>query len=238
MFWSKFFKKLYLSRRYLLRNRKYRRYEPRSVVFRPKIKFVRERRIFAKGSRGPVKKRSTVVMRNLILNITSSPLQNLPPLSTFLGLYGINVQKFCDDFNSYIKKYFFEHVPITVFLQITKDLNFTFKVFGFRFGFLLQSLDIRNIKIIYNYTFLCKRSFFSNYLIDFFSVKDNQEIEYKDYTLLDFWLLLLFFKFTLFFDSFYLKNSTLYFESFFRTVSSNLNSYQNLYLLKSYKYKS
>ncbi|WP_345892774.1 adenine phosphoribosyltransferase [Flavobacterium croceum] len=62
-----------------------------------------------------------------------------------LGLYGINVQKFCDDYNKFIKQFLYEHIPIKLRLFITKDLNFSFEVHNIRYTVLLQSLENKKI---------------------------------------------------------------------------------------------
>jgi hypothetical protein len=200
----------------------------KGVKFVTKVKFVREQRIFAKGSRGPQKKKSTELVRSLRIYIsTSGNIQNVPPLSTLLGLYGINVQKFCDDLSNEVKKKFFEGLSLVIQLNITKDLNFTFKILNIRLNYLLQSIDTR----IFN-TLSLLRTFFKRRLSSFYlCLADNEILGYRDYTFGDIW-------FTFFF--FYLFGLINYasHEAFIRSIYASIKSYRNVYYIKKYIFKS
>jgi len=144
---------------------------------RVKVRFVREQRIFAKGSRGPLKKRTNVLLKFLKLYISSGKLQNLPPLSTTLNLYGINVQKLCDDVNHFLKIHFFDDIPLVLNIWISKDLNFTFSIDTLRLNQLFFSLDTRFLNISNSLvSFFNKRAFFfsgSTSLFERFRIKRN-----------------------------------------------------------------
>jgi hypothetical protein len=141
MFWFNFIEKKLILRAY----------DPAKALGRKslgsnKVKFVREQRIFAKGSKGPVKKRSTTVLRELRLYMSSGLVQNTPPLSTLLNLFGINVIKFCEDYNNRIKNLFVvSHLPIVLNIVILKDLNYIFKLEGLRFNYFLVALEMSRI---------------------------------------------------------------------------------------------
>lgn len=85
-----------------------------------------------------VKKSSTKILFCFKLLLSTSTLMNLPPLSTFFSLYGINGLKFCEDFNKEIKNIFFETLNLNIYLIIFKNLTFKFYQSNLRYGFLLQ----------------------------------------------------------------------------------------------------
>jgi hypothetical protein len=224
MSWKIFFKKVGMVESYLYTKGILRGVSvKRTSGLIPKVKFVREQRIFAKGSRGPIKKRSTTLLRSLSLYLTSSSIQNIPPISTLLGLYGINVQKFCDDYNKIVKDLFYEGLPLKVKLDITKDLNFTFQIKKVRFNFLFQSLDCRFIGAFQ--TFLTTRSFNNSLVRRFYNLEESSDIEYRDFTFLDLWMLFSFYVYFSKEDSFQ-EVLNLSHESFIRVLYANLKSYQ------------
>lgn len=201
-----------------------------------KVKFVREQRIFAKGSRGPVKKRSTGLLRYLKLYIIGNKLQNLPPFSTALNLYGINVQKLCDECNKSLKTYFYEDIPIVLELWINKDLNFTFKINSMRFNILLQSIDSRFYKMNLNYSFFIKRYYNSKEIKDYYLIKDSLENYQRDFSFLDFWIFILIFFFLYFRENSCFSNFFAYsLESNMRMFLSQMYSLNNIYRFREFK---
>jgi len=122
----------------------------KSVIGAGKVRFIREQRIFAKGSKGPVKKRSTTVLRVLRLYVGSGSLQNVPPLSTLLNLFGVNVLKFCEDYNLRVKNQYLDlNIPLVLRLTILKDLSFSFFFEGLRLNYFLMGLrcDLMSLKM-------------------------------------------------------------------------------------------
>jgi hypothetical protein len=198
-----------------------------------KVRFVREQRIFAKGSRGPLKKRANTLLRYIKIYILSNRLQNTPPFSTALNLYGINVQKLCDECNISIKKYFFEDLPLVLELWINKDLNFSFKLEIFRFNNLLQSIDTRNL-LLYKkqFSFIIRRVLNSKEIKNYYLDRDLKEIIIRDFTLLDFW----FFVYIFYVFYFYEKSSLKIFFSY--SIEGNMRIFlSQLFSLTYYRFK-
>lgn len=196
-----------------------------------KVKFVREQRIFAKGSRGPLKKRANTLLRYIKIYINSNRIQNAPPFSTALNLYGINVQKLCDDCNLFLKKNFFEDIPLVLELWITKDLNFIFQVNLIRFNNFLSSIDTRNLNVTKNFSFIVKRLSFSKEIRNYYNDKSLKEIIIRDFTLLDFWFFILFFYYFYFLQLF---SSNLFFSY---SIEGTMRIFLSQMFSLNYKFK-
>jgi hypothetical protein len=233
MFWFSHNNKLLKHSLESFEDKKFRKFRVRRKIFRPKVKFVREQRIFAKGSRGPVKKKNNLLMRALDLYILSNPIQNTPPISTLLGLYGINVQKFCDELNLKFKEFFFDSIPLVVNIRILRDLNYTFTIKNIRLGFLLQSLDTRFIldRVNEANSLLTYGSFWRSSVQSFYD-ESVTEVDVRDFTFLDLWFLIVVIQN---FDNFFINSSLIVCESYVKNVLSILSSYRNRYSFKNFK---
>jgi len=228
----KFWKGFFFSNKFLLLSKKLL---SKAKVPLVKVRFVREQRIFAKGSRGPAKKRSNLLLRHLKLYILSSKLQNSPPLSTSLNLYGINVQKFCDEANIFLKSHYYEDLPLILDLWITKDLNFFFKLNQIRFNHLFYSLDTRFFKFETT-SFLIRRSIKTKEISNYYSDNNLKEIILRDFSFLDFWFYIYLFYVIYFFSNHnFLKNFGYSLESNMRIFVSHMYSLNNVYKFKKFK---
>jgi hypothetical protein len=201
-----------------------------------KVRFVREQRIFAKGSRGPIKKRANTLLRYIKLYISSGRLQNVPPLSTILNIYGINVQKLCDDCNLLLKKQFFDDIPLVLEIWISKDLNFIFKLNMVRLNNLFQSIDTRFLKGVTNFSYFNRRTFVTKAIRNYYLEKDLKEIFQRDFTFLDVWFFSYLF-FLLYFSSIStIKNFFSYsIEGSLRMFLSQMYTLNNVYKFKQFK---
>lgn len=113
-----------------------------------KFKFARQQKILGKVTKVLSKKKTNSLLKNFRLYITTGVVQNLPPLSTMLSLYGINSQKLCDELNLFIKPRFFEGFPIIINLNIFKDFSFKFYFVGFKNIWLLRNLIFSSNQLI------------------------------------------------------------------------------------------
>lgn len=196
-----------------------------------KVKFVREQRIFAKGSRGPLKKRTNTLLRYIKLYISSNRLQNSPPFSTALNLYGINVQKLCDECNLLLKNYFFDDIPLVLEIWITKDLNFKFRLDSIRFNNLFGSIDTRNLNFSKNFSFIVKRLLFNKEIRDYYMDKNLKEILVRDFTLIDFWFFICFYYYFYFLES---RSLNLFFSY---SLEGNMRIFLSQMFSLNYKFK-
>src|SRR3569623_1604587 len=78
------------------------------------VKFVRQQKVFGKGGKNLVKKKTNLLLRKLRLYCSTGLIQNLPPISTLLSVYNINTQKFCEEISNFFKNYFYDSVPVII----------------------------------------------------------------------------------------------------------------------------
>jgi hypothetical protein len=208
----------------LLRSRRYRlkkiTIDLKKIKFIKRSKFVREQRFFSKIGKGPVKSKSNSIIK--ILNfVLAGNISNTPPLSTNLTLYGVNSQKFVDDFNIFCKNIFdnliLKSLSIKVLLYIFKDFSFKFIVCNFK----LSSLYFLDLKSLYGVD--------KNLLLfkSFDAVVDEEGNEEDLYIyLLDIYVFyMIMFLCTSIFEGVFAKIRSLSFESFIRVSHSSFKSF-------------
>lgn len=107
-----------------------------------KFKFARQQKVMGKVSKSIVKKKTNIILKQFRLYIVTGIIQNLPPLSTLLSLYGVNSQKFCEELTLFLKPRFFEGIPIIIQLNIFKDFSYKFFFIGFKNIWILRNLVV------------------------------------------------------------------------------------------------
>lgn len=136
-----FFSNYFYSPRFRLLGSKIRK---KSLILRKKqpvkFKFARQQKVLGKPTKVISKKKTNTLLKYLRLYITTGVIQNLPPLSTLLSLYGVNSQKFCEELNLFLKSRFFEGFPIIIELNIFKDFSYRFNFIGFKNIWFLKNL--------------------------------------------------------------------------------------------------
>lgn len=79
------------------------------------------------SSKKMVKKTKTTRLLRLVqFSLVFSGLTNSPPLSTILNLVGINVQKFCEDFNREMSMFLDSAIPIRLHVYIMRNLTYEY----------------------------------------------------------------------------------------------------------------
>lgn len=158
-----------------------------------KKKKIKTRNFLIRNIKNRLKKKSSRVLYFLKFNfIILNNLLNLPPLSTFLSLYGINSLKFCEEYNKLNLNFFFDNVVINFFIIIYKDLTYQF-FFSFpKFNILFQSLDY-NLNFLVNYKDNKNNNLnYIKYLHKYFITLSNYDLDlnifFKNYSFYDLWL--------------------------------------------------
>jgi hypothetical protein len=196
-----------------------------------KSKFIRERRYMVK-SKAILKKRSTKILIVLDFNISTNILQNIPPISTVLSLYGLNSLKFCEEFNVKIKQIFFEHLYFKMSVVILRDLTYKMN-FGFlKVNYLLQSLFFHFFKFLYKFDYCLHKKKFV--IVSNFDGLDT--ILSKNYTIMDLWFSNLI-KFLFFSKILNIKTYNLGSDKFLKLLLSNIYSYKIRLRSSFIKYK-